>query len=226
MSNTPEHTVQILNSSGSPGKWDPVVGRVTASLRDYFVTSKTVSTPRGASRVIEEARSILSRCAAPYQGKPPKTGLVCGYVQSGKTASMTAVSALAKDNRYRIIIMMGGVTTNLLDQTNERLQTHLRDASGEWTWLMLTNPTLKGDRVEIASLTQEWRSHQYEEEDRRTLFIAVMKNHARIRQLAELLSSIDLSDIPAIIFDDEADQASLNTRPDRPRGQHDVRNHR
>ena len=129
---------------------------------------------------------------------------------------MTAVSALAKDNHYRIIIMMGGVTTNLLAQTNERLQTHLREASGEWTWLMLTNPTLKGDRVEITSLTQEWRSDQYEEEDRRTLFIAVMKNHGRIRQLAELLSSINLSDIPAIIFDDEADQASLNTRPTDP----------
>ena len=129
---------------------------------------------------------------------------------------MTAVSALAKDNRYRIVVMMAGVTTNLLAQTNDRLQTHLRAASGEWTWLMLTNPTLNRDRVQIDPLIQEWRSDRYDEEDRRTLFIAVMKNHTRIRKLAELLSSMDLSDIPALIFDDEADQASLNTRPRDP----------
>ena len=52
--------------------------------------------------------------------------------------------------------------------------------------------------------------------DRRTLFISVMKNHSHLRNLADLLSSVGLSDIPAIIFDDEADQASLNTRPNDP----------
>ena len=213
MSDDSEQIVEILNNNQSHGSWDPILGNVTTNLREYFVKSNIVPTPAGANRVIAEARRILSRCAPPFQARAAKTGLVCGYVQSGKTASMTAVSALAKDNRYRIIVMMAGVTTNLLAQTNDRLQTHLRDASGEWTWLMLTNPTLKRDRVEIDPLMQEWRSERYDEEDRRTLFIAVMKNHTRIRKLAELLSSFDLSNVPAIIFDDEADQASLNTRP-------------
>jgi hypothetical protein len=81
---------------------------------------------------------------------------------------------------------------------------------------MLTNPRLQRDRPEIEALAQEWRSEHYEEDDRRTLFISVMKNVAHLQSLTDLLSSVDLSQVPAIIFDDEADQASLNTRPTDP----------
>jgi hypothetical protein len=55
-----------------------------------------------------EACRILSHCILPNGTMPARTGLVCGYVQSGKTASMTAVSALAKDNGYRIIVLIAG----------------------------------------------------------------------------------------------------------------------
>src|SRR5439155_17858520 len=113
--------------------------------------------------------------------------------QSGKTASMTAVSALAKDNGYRIVIFIAGTTTNLVAQNRDRLETHLRAAAPEWAWLMLTNPRIRRDRPEIEALAQEWRSQHYEEDDRRTLFISVMKNHTHLRNLAELLASVDLS---------------------------------
>ena len=81
---------------------------------------------------------------------------------------------------------------------------------------MLTNPALAKSRLDMAALAQEWHSQHYDDDDRRTLFITVMKHHSRLRHLADLLSSVDLTDVPAIIFDDEADQASLNTRPNDP----------
>ncbi len=80
---------------------------------------------------------------------------------------------------------------------------------------MKANPKLR-DKNDIESLLQEWRSSAYDEADRRTLFITVMKNHVHLRNLCELLSAVDLSEVPAILFDDEADQASLNTRPNDP----------
>jgi hypothetical protein len=89
---------------------------------------------------------------------------------------------------------------------------------------MLTNPRLQRDRAEIEALTEEWRSERYEEDDRRTLFITVMKNHAHLRRVTELLESVDLCHVPAIIFDDEADQASLNTRPNGPLASSTYRN--
>ena len=113
---------------------------------------------------------------------------------------------------FLIVILIAGVTTNLVEQNRNRLETHLRAAAPEWAWLMLTNPRLR-DQHQIEGLAQEWRSEYYDDHDRRTLFISVMKNHSHLRNLAALLSRVDLSDVPAIIFDDEADQASLNTRP-------------
>jgi hypothetical protein len=211
-----QQTIEVLRTAERPGSWQPVVGSVTSQLRGYLFSCGVLPTPESADRVISEASRVLSQCTPSTAVMPVRTGLICGYVQSGKTASMTAVSALAKDNGYRIIVLIAGVTTNLVEQNRDRLETHLRAAAPEWTWLMLTNPRLRKDLPAIEALTQEWRSQQYDDQDRRTLFISVMKNHVHLRNLVELLSRVDLSSIPTIIFDDEADQASLNTRPNDP----------
>lgn len=208
-----DQIVEVVDTIHNGLTWQPVVGEVTSRLRDYLVTPGGLPTEESANRVILEASRVLSQCNPPGEATPPLTGLVCGYVQSGKTASMTAVSALAKDNGYRIMILIAGVTTNLVNQNRERVENHLRESSSEWAWLMLTNPKLSTNRPEMEGLAQEWRSEHYDDEDRRTLLICVMKHHSHLRNLAELLSSVDLADIPAIIFDDEADQAGLNTRP-------------
>ncbi|MFZ0927850.1 MAG: Z1 domain-containing protein [Syntrophobacteraceae bacterium] len=216
--------IEVVQVSPDGAQWQPVVGKVASNLVQYFVHKRVLPNIESANRVINEAYRVLSQCAPATERIAARTGLVCGYVQSGKTASMTAVSALAKDNGYRIIILIAGTTTNLMAQNRERLETHLRDTAPEWAWLMLTNPRLRRDRPEIEALAQEWRSEHYDEDDRRTLFISVMKNHTHLRKLAELLAAVDLSDFPAIIFDDEADQASLNTRPLEPAASSTYRN--
>jgi Z1 domain len=211
-----EHIVEVLNPPIGNGSWQPIVGDSTLLLRDYLVEERILPNLESAKRVINEACRTLSQCAQPTGTEVARTGLVCGYVQSGKTASMTAVSALAKDNGYRIIVLIAGVTTNLVSQNRDRLETHLRAASPEWAWLMLTNPRPGRNAPELQALLQEWRSEHYEDADRRTLCISVMKNHSHLRNLANLLVRFDLTNIPAIVFDDEADQASLNTRPTDP----------
>lgn len=213
MANENGEVIEVLDSGQSPRLWQPVVGYVTSALREHFVTSRVLPSTDSSDRVIMEGCSVLSQCTPPSEAARSRTGLVCGYVQSGKTASMTAVSALAKDNGYRIIILIAGVTTNLVAQNRDRLETHLRAAAPEWAWLMLTNPRPNRNQPEIESLVREWRSEHYNDEDRRTLFISVMKNHSHLHNLTQLLSNVNLDGIPAIIFDDEADQASLNTRP-------------
>lgn len=50
-----------------------------------------------------------------------RTGLVMGSVQSGKTASMLGVSALAIDNGIDIIVVLAGTRLSLWRQTYERL---------------------------------------------------------------------------------------------------------
>ena len=141
-----------------------------------------------------------------------------GYVQSGKTMSMTAVSALARDNRFRLIIAVSGTTDILSDQSAGRFEDDLRKAqpSDAPPWLMWRNPTIQDEGRDLQRLVGEWRHPSTPEEQQQPLFISVMKNHAHLRNLATLLRSVQLSEIDALIIDDEADQASLNTRPNAP----------
>ena len=213
MTNDNGETIEILGDTPTGAEWEPVVGRVTTALRENLLATGALPDPGAADTVIREGYSILSRCVAPTATAEARIGLVCGYVQSGKTMSMTAVSALARDNRYRIVIFLSGITTNLLDQNRERLEESLRDASSQYAWHMVANPKCGQERARLESLVQEWCNPDYQEEDLQTLFITVMKNHRHLANLAELLESVDLSRVPALVFDDEADQASLNTRP-------------
>jgi hypothetical protein len=212
MGDAEQETIEVLDTVPGGGQWQPIIGDTTTMLQNYLVPG-VLPSRESAHRVISEACRVLSQCTPPAATTQSRAGLICGYVQSGKTVSMTAVSALAKDNGYRIIVLIAGVTTNLLTQNRDRLETHLRAAAPEWAWLMLTNPHPNRNLPEIERLVEEWRSEYYEDADRRALCITVMKNHAHLRNLANLLARVDLSNVPAIIFDDEADQASLNTRP-------------
>ena len=56
-----------------------------------------------------------------WSSRRSRTGLVMGSVQSGKTASMLGVSALAIDGGVDIIIVLAGTRLSLWRQTYERL---------------------------------------------------------------------------------------------------------
>ena len=207
-----QQVIRAIEDVPVKGMWTPTAGSTTLNLRELLIPGDK----EAGDVVISEAIQILAQCAPPTETESSRIGLVCGYVQSGKTASMTAVSGLAKDNGYRIIILLAGVTTNLVGQNQERLESTLRDASTEWSWTMVGNPKARQNHDVLSGLVEEWHNPQYGENDRRTLFITVMKNVSHLRNLVALLRGVDLRHTPAIIFDDEADQASLNTRPSRP----------
>ena len=101
---------------------------------DYIRCSE--SNPKGLSNTAiatfrEETCDILAHCN-PHDAvnNPETTHLAVGYVQSGKTMSFTGVTALAKDNGYRVIIYLAGTKNNLLDQTQKRLRKDLIGKNG------------------------------------------------------------------------------------------------
>ena len=75
----------------------------------------------------QESAKILSHCLS----SRGNTGLAFGYVQSGKTMSFTALTTLAVDNGYDIVIFLAGTANNLLDQTGDRLYEDLNLKSRE-----------------------------------------------------------------------------------------------
>lgn len=203
-------TIQIVATSGvGPGAWNPHEGRYTRELRTTLVALGELPSLESFDKIRTEAARILSACLPPDPAPARRTGLVVGCVQSGKTMSITTVTALARDNGFRLVVVLAGTAKNLVSQTQERLEEQL----GTDNWLVLPNPTAR-DKNDLAACTNEWRNPRIKAEQHRGVLCVVMKHKKHIDNLANLLRGLDLAGQNALIFDDEADQAGLNTRPD------------
>ncbi|MEV6307608.1 Z1 domain-containing protein [Streptomyces sp. NPDC051840] len=74
----------------------------------------------------EASHAVVERLSDPTRPEAyGARGLVVGYVQSGKTANFTGVTAKAIDAGYRLVIVLGGTLNLLRDQTQRRLDMEL-----------------------------------------------------------------------------------------------------
>lgn len=203
--------VEIDNPTRSSNcLWVPNQGEETLSLLDVMEERGLSKEER--SGVLKEAYSVLSKCAPP-ESEEERTGLVIGYVQSGKTLSFTTLSALAHDNGYGLIIVLAGRTTNLLEQASERLGGSL-GRGFESGWRHVDSNDLQNighQRIQAALKT--WNSDSAPVEE--TVLLTVMKERHHLERLIGLLEELDLEETSTIVIDDEADQASLNTQASR-----------
>lgn len=193
--------------------WIPVVGEVTESLLSRIFQDDTDA----KDKVKHEACQILRLCGDPEEESNNDTGLVFGYVQSGKTLSFTTLTALARDNGYQLVIIIAGTSTNLVEQSSKRLVKDLNLNSGfRREWVMLVNPHNPNKnpqaRTTVKTELEQWKSINAPRHLKKTVLITVMKQSQHLNNLNELLKQIDLRNVPTLIIDDEGDQASLNTK--------------
>lgn len=197
--------------AGSSGIWTVQEGPETRGLLDHVFRDRP--DPAARTSIVDASSHILQRCVDPHQPGHPQTGLVIGYVQSGKTLSFTTVAALARDNGYHLVIVLTGISNPLYEQSRGRIRSDLRlDERRERRWTMFANPQASQHLRAIRDILSDWRDPAVHMNQRATALIAVMKNHTHLRKLRELLRQLDLSQSPVLVIDDEADQASMNTR--------------
>lgn len=157
--------------------------------------------------LVKETNEILSNCTNPnLLIEQDVTHLTVGYVQSGKTMSFTALTALAADNGYRIVIFFAGTKNNLLTQTTKRLTKDLISESNlNNLYKIIENPT--------SSLKNEIRN-KLRITSRPTILITVLKHPKHVGELSFIFKDKamqqELGKQGVLIIDDEADQASLN----------------
>lgn len=204
--------VTPLHPPHQPGaNWNPRIGDEAQEL----VTRKLVHESQDArNAVLSSAASILSKSVDPQADTGSETGLVVGYVQSGKTLSFTTVMALARDNGFQLVIVVAGTSRLLLKQSTDRLRKDLQieEIEGSLRWKLYTNPAdNKTNQRHIQQTLAEWSDPDVAQSERATVLITVMKNHSWLRKLLGLLRHLNLIGVPTLIIDDEADQASLNT---------------
>jgi hypothetical protein len=167
---------------------------------------------------------ILEQLADPNEfgeDLPPVKGLVIGYVQSGKTANYTALSAKAFDAGYKVVIVLSGIHRSLRRQTQIRMNDELGIANNFGQ--RITSRNFGPDTIEpITSMTSEdleFGDSQYSGVSRsviqgKVLFV-VKKNTAVLERLILWLGEQQKVEVPCLIIDDESDQASINTGGNR-----------
>jgi len=178
---------------------------------------------------------ILSRLGNPdKQGSWDRRGMVVGHVQSGKTANYTGLISKAADAGYRLIIVIAGIHNNLRNQTQARIdegfigrdtgRSQERKRGGarhivgvgrfdaNKTPVSLTN-TLRDFNKETASTnTSEIESYKV------PVVLIIKKNHRTLTNLLDWLrdnsarGDHEMIGQPMLLIDDEADNASINTK--------------
>jgi len=149
---------------------------------------------------------VVANLPPPWQAEFSGRGLVLGYVQSGKTSNFTAVAAKAADAGYRLIVVLSGIHNSLRRQTQDRLIEQLVNLNRN-RWIELTNSEsdfgAPGNADALLSQNE-------------LRILAVVKKHKlRLTNLiAWLQSASDVArrNCPILVIDDEADQASINTK--------------
>jgi Z1 domain len=201
--------IQILKTLKPPLRWVPEKKDIT----EDFLQSKSKD-PNGPSyedltdgvnSVLQEAQRILGRCLPPTDPAGRETGLVVGYVQSGKTMSFETVISLARDNGYGLVIVLAGTKNNLRDQSEDRLKKDLGIDDGD-NWYHYSNPTANS-KTQIEDKIVAWKRKP----TKKAILITVLKHGGHLDTLAMLIKKLSVANVPALIIDDESDQASLNT---------------
>lgn len=164
-----------------------------------------------AESIDRETRAGIWKSASAILDQGPREGttrqatvLALGYVQSGKTTSITALAAAAADAGYQIIVALLGSTNLLLDQNSERLESALGVTTrSDYVWISETNPSTEAAGKKLRKFVDMGR----------VCLVPVLKHAGRIRAVAKQLEKIP-DNVRVLIIDDEADQASLNTSKD------------
>jgi hypothetical protein len=206
-------TVRELKDVRPPLLWEPKEGGETTRFVERKHTQAGI--PKSAlENVVFEARQILGRCLDPTGPVGKRTGLVVGYVQSGKTLSFTTLTALAHDNGFALIVLIAGTLENLKQQTLDRLTSDLELSSTGVTrpWLLVHQPSENtSDAALLRQHLKNWTDPSYPQHKKRVCVAVVLKHPKRIANLRDCLKGLELAKIPTLVIDDEADQASLNT---------------
>lgn len=178
---------------------------------------------------------ILSRLGNPEKHVPwDRRGMVVGHVQSGKTANYTGLICKAADAGYRLIIVIAGIHNNLRNQTQARIDEGFigRDTGksqetkkggakhiigvGHFdpnnTPVSLTNTLRDFNKATASTNTSEIDSYKV------PVVLVIKKQSNTLRNLLQWLKDNsargdrEMIVQPMLLIDDEADNASINTK--------------
>ncbi|GHU11885.1 endonuclease [Betaproteobacteria bacterium] len=157
-----------------------------------------------------------------------RRGLVIGHVQSGKTANYAGLIGRAADAGYKFIIVIAGIHNNLRRQTQARIDAaFIGRSSNPENRQPIGVGRLVADYPHPATLTNilndfskktasdsGWKLNDFS----KPIVLIIKKNVTTLKALYKWLKDFNakhgesiIADVPMLMIDDEADNASINT---------------
>jgi hypothetical protein len=168
-----------------------------------------VSNASEVEDIRKTAEEVADQWVNPLTGGNEEiNGLIYGLVQSGKTGVLTVTGAMGADEGYRTIIILTSDIDPLYEQTLGRAQEAFPgiDILGKKD---IRDPDAFLQRIKVG-----------------TCAIIVTKNSSLLKALIENFRKGRVRGLTCLIIDDEADQASLNTKARREDGSRSAINER
>ncbi len=203
------------------------------AYKNYLMLNGFVSQTINA--IDKDTNEILNYCGNPdSKEKWNIRGLVMGDVQSGKTANYAGLINKAADAGYKIIILLTGVIEELRSQTQERLDETFvgRNSDG----LLNLDNGVNNNSIGVGGfkdsniLCLTSVQTDFLEENKRVLngiplpaiqapiLLVMKKNKSTLTNLKHFIEANTIVnpklDLPMLLLDDEADNASVNANKD------------
>jgi hypothetical protein len=184
--------------------------------------------PRMVQSLSDVTTRILGHLQDPHSEGTTwnRRGLVIGHVQSGKTANYTGLLARAADAGYKFIIVIAGIHNNLRKQTQERIDEafigrssdpEVRGSIGVGLDPGYPHPAtltnINDDFNKTTAAKSGWKINDFS----KPIILIIKKNVTTLAALHRWLKALNaegdgrISDVPMLLIDDEADNASINT---------------
>lgn len=218
---------------------EPWLGARRASIEPYYwdryrqMLIKSGWSPLVVATLDRSNDELLDLLGDPVKPQWRRRGLVVGDVQSGKTASYAALICKAADAGYRMIILLTGVLEIVRRQTQKRLDAAFvgldsRDflmagQVGRKTHTGVGLIDQRRDGIVFTSHSNDFRKATASaltlslDSVSEPVLVVTKKNKLVLQRLASWLRARNSDrdgriNLPLLLIDDEADNASINTR--------------
>ena len=174
------------------------------------------------AQIEKNSHWILNHLLRDTRISGPRKGLVMGSVQSGKTANMIGLVAMAAHYDWNIIVILSGTIENLRKQTRDRFVNDLM-ATGGVSWHVIDKTSKPEYLMDLHSgvkcMSDDLKLNMYQANGgigswTHRYVTVCLKNSTRLKNLIMWLHAnpAKAARMRILVIDDEADQASVNTR--------------
>lgn len=199
--------------------------------------------PAVVESIDDTTEEILKRLESPKRkGSWDRRGMVVGNVQSGKTSNYTGLIAKAVDAGYKIVIILAGLNNDLRSQTQKRIDKGFlgRDTRKKESYNQTSSKIGAGllpgfPETPVIAVTSADTNGDFKKNVHKSVTITpggdpiiavVKKNVTPLNNLLNWFTGTNVSgkiaNIPLLLIDDEADNASVDTKATRRIGNTDI----